>query len=299
MTEAHVPVDSLAAYAAGDLDATAALEVEAHVLLCADCRADAEAIQRATGDLTALPPVTMPPDVAARIDAALAGEAAPAATPVVVPMKAPRKRPSFAGIAAVAAGVALLGAISVPLINGTGGNNAPTAQDQALREQAPATTRRLESGLNYTHDDLSATLLRAMRGVTAGGAAPAQPASGTPAASPAAGVASPLRTTADTAAEGTGGSQFSLRRLETAPALDKCVDALAASQTLAAAKVPLLVDYARYQGRAALVVVFPTESGGRIRPDRVDVWVVGARCGITPGDDDVLDFARFPRPEGL
>lgn len=298
MTEQqHVPVDRLAAYAAGDLDATAALEVETHVLLCADCRADVEAVQRATADLAALPTVTMPDDVAARVDAAVAAADALATGPVgdVLPLKPPRRRPSFAGIAAVAAGIALAGAISVPLVTGGGSGSdeagGPTAAG-SMDEGAAITTKRLETGFNYTHDTLRTVLATAVSrrdsalySLSSGAAED----NASPEAAP-----SP----APVAPDAVGGSAN--RRLMTVPGrLDACIASLAMAQTLPAAKVPLLVDFARFDGKPAVIVVFPTETRGRIQPDRVDVWVVGPRCGIEPGDDDALDFARFPRPEGL
>jgi hypothetical protein len=298
MTEQHVPVDRLAAYAAGDLDATAALDVEAHVLLCADCRAEVDAVNRATAALASLGPVTMPADVAARIEAALAEEAAAPSAPVgdVVPMLPKRRRPSFAGLAAVAAGLALVVAIGVPLVNRAGED--PTA---TLADGAPESveTRRFESGLNYTNDDIPNVLQLALKGTTAdrnsaysGGApAPAYEASARPSAQ---------ATAQDTTAVSGGNAPLSLKMLESdAARLAACVAALAESQPSSLGRTPLLLDFARYEGREALVVVFPTVLKGELRADRVDVWVVGARCGITPGDDDVYTFTRIPRPQGL
>jgi len=43
--------------------------------------------------------------------------------------------------------------------------------------------------------------------------------------------------------------------------------------------VPLIVDFATYEGRPAAVVVVPSPS-----PDRLDVFVVGPRCSSTDSD---------------
>lgn len=306
MTEQHVPVDHLAAYAAGDLDATAALEVEAHVLLCAQCRADAEAVTRATAALASLEPVTMPAEVAARVDAALAAADAPAG-PVgdVLPMVPKRRRPSFAGIAAVAAGLALFGAIGIPLLGGGNGGDSgsPTALD-AGREATG--TKRLESGLNYTHGNIGDTLVLALGGSrdeagvkralrSAAPQAVSPDAAGAPAEPTSSGVGF---TSGDTAAE-VSAKSGTLARFQADPGrLAACVAALADGLP-AVAQTPLLVDFALFENAPALVVVFPTVRGSEIRPDRIDVFVAGPRCGITPGDDDVLDFARFQRPSGL
>jgi anti-sigma factor RsiW len=309
MTEDHVPIERLAAYAAGDLDATAGVEVEAHVLLCADCRADVEALNRVSRDLAEVEPVTMPADVAARLDAALASADVPTG-PVgdVLPMVAPqRRRPSFAGIAAVAAGVALVAAVSVPVL--TGGKSAEDAGSGAPAALGPrresAETKRIESGLDYTADNLTSTLAVALTrpaaaldtaadGVTV--TAPVAP--GEVAASP--GRTSGLRSGSSPAPVTRTEATTTAFRLATDPGrLAACLNGLAASQTLAAAKKPILVDFATFEGKPAMVVVLPTEQRGQLRSDRVDVWVVGARCGVTAGDEDVLTFARIPPPPGL
>jgi anti-sigma factor RsiW len=316
MTEQHVPVERLAAYAAGDLDAAAALDVEAHVLLCADCRADVEAVQRAATALASVESVTMPADVAARIDAALAAETpvtpgvptAPAGN--VLPMVSKKRRPSFAGIAAVAAGVALLGAISVPLLTGGGDKGTPTAS--GARDATH--TRRLESGLTYAENGIDATLTRALRGVTAAplladsaGEAAGPSAMPTPAStgvSRTSGKGATSAPAAVVAGAGAPGAAFSLKTLQTdAGRLAACVTALAGTQETAEGKVPLLVDFARYRTTEgvteAVVVVFPTERKGVLRTDKVDVVVAGPRCGVTAGEDDLLQFARIDRPAGL
>lgn len=307
MTEQHVPVERLAAYAAGDLDASAAVEVEAHVVLCAGCRADVEAVRRATGALAELGPVTMPADVAARVDAAVARADRPTG-PVgdVLPMaSAKKRRPSFAGLAAVAAGVALIAGVGVPLVTGGGGGERganTTAAESAQDTGAGAGTRRLDSGLNYRPNALDTTLVRALRGASAVPNADAFGGAGT--APPEAEVSGPSAPAAPDAVRSSGRdlTQYatSLTALESdAGRLAACVTALAASQPRGLGTTPLVVDFARFNDRPALVVVFPTVSRGKVADDRVDVWVVGARCGVTAGDDDVLLFERLDRPAGL
>ena len=300
MTEQHVAVDQLAAYAAGDLDASAALEVEAHVLLCADCRADVAAVQRGAGDLAALEQVTMPADVAARVDAALAAErAAPAAAggPVgdVLPMARKKRGPSFAGLAAVAAGVALVAAISVPLVTG---RDEPSTTAGAALEQP---TRRLASQLEYTAGDPRTALQQALGGRTGTPAALSGGAEGFASEDSAAPAAAEDRSTDERSKASrdvalTLGSDIADLRNDPAR-LAACVAALAAG--VEPPPKPLVVDFAQFEGRPALIVVFPTVVKGQVRPDRVDFWAVGPRCGIAAGDDEVLHFARFGRPAGL
>jgi hypothetical protein len=307
MTEhGHVSIEDLAAYAAGDLDATASVAVEAHLLLCADCRADVEAVNAATGALAALPAVTMPDDVAARVDAALAAAAAaPAAAPhaTILPMR--RRRPTWAGIGAVAAGVALIGAVAVPLIRG-GGTTAPTAA-KSLEDSGTgarqAATRRLASNLNYSHDNLVATLNTALAGTTA---PPAFDAAATPPAASPVPSGAPSRNTSEGSAAGvpllpgttSARTAKALVALQTDPGrFAACVTALVGDLP-AEGRALLFVDFARFGGKSAVVLGFPNIYKGAVRENAIDVWVVGPGCGSTSGGD-VLDFARIDRPSTL
>jgi hypothetical protein len=286
----HVPIEDLAAYAAGDLDAAAAVTVEAHTVLCAECRADVEAVKAATTALNAVPSEPMPDAVAARLDAALATERAPSREPAgtVLPM-VKRRRPSWAGVAAVAAGVALVGGLTVPFLTaGRDNDGSPAAtsarqQDSALLPESTG-TRRLESGLDYTSESLAATLDRALAGVKS----PRAAAGGGPVSAP-----SPSGTAFSAPREA---SAVRLTALRTQPAhLAACLDAVTAEQP-PEGRTPFVVDFATFKGRDALVLVFPAfDKAGKLRANQVDVWVVGPGCGVEPGGD-VLDFARIPRP---
>jgi hypothetical protein len=298
----HVPVEDLAAYAAGDLDAAAGLAVEAHLVLCADCRSDVDAVTNATAALATVERPAMPADVATRIDTVLAAERDLAAVGTVLPMAPKRRRPSFAGIAAVAAGVALLAAISIPFVRDSGSPGKST--DAANAPARAAATRRLASGLDYKRGTLGATLHNALAGITpkedsgavgyAGGFL--APTSAVP--SPNKAATAPVPVTAPLARD-----EVALSSLQSDPGkLAACISALAAGladDAPAAARVPVVVDFATFAGNPAVVVAFPTVSSGAIRDDRLDVFVAGPRCGITPGDDDFLDFERIVRPADL
>lgn len=283
----HIPVDDLAAYAASDLDATTAVAVEAHLVLCAQCRSDVEAITAATAALTGVDRPVMPTDVAARIDAALAAErVAPGAD--IVPLAPRRRRPSLAGIAAVAAAVALVAAIGVPFVTRGSSHKANTTAAPAKA----VVTRRLSSNLDYTHTTLAATLRRALTGTSADNYA----------AGAGSGPQAPVPTV--TPQERSGAATWTSGKftadqttdLYTNPArLAACLTSLATGLP-AQAQTPVVVDFARFAGKPAVVVGFETVSEGQVRTDKLDVFVVGPRCGVTPGDDDVLDFARIPRP---
>lgn len=68
-------LDTLADLHAGVLDATTASALRQHVASCSDCTAVMAALDATVSSLGSMPEVTIPSDVAARIDAALAAEA--------------------------------------------------------------------------------------------------------------------------------------------------------------------------------------------------------------------------------
>ena len=285
----HVPIEDLAAFAAGDLDAAASVTVEAHVLLCAECRSDVEAVKAATAALSDVPSPVMPAGVAARLDAALAAERAPSSgsAGTVLPMK--RRRPSFAGLSAVAAVVALAAAITIPLVTDgdTGKDSAsPASMPEAARGPGSG-TRRLASGLDYSRDTLAITLDRALAGVT--GERAAQDSAGQPL-----GAAAPQATNTPT----TTSQLFTSKKwaLSSDPGrLAACITELVSDQP-PVARVPLVVDFGTFLGKPATVLVFPSyTSAGEARANRVDVYIVGNGCGAEPGGD-VQDFQRILTP---
>jgi anti-sigma factor RsiW len=289
MTDEHVPIEDLAAYAAGDLDAAAAVAVEAHVLLCEDCRADVEGLKITATALAAVPRVTMPADVARRVDESYAGDRrAPLGD--VVPMAPRRRRPSLSAIAAVAAGLFLVGAVGVSLRP----HHDKKADTSAVGPEAAPVTRRLSSGLAYSPDALGPTLNRALSSTVQQTDSKAGGVSAPPAAPSATAVY--LGEQRDTALAP------ALRPLETdAGRLAACIAELREGYPEAARAV-LLVDYGTFAGPAgtapAMVIAFPALTKGAIDPAKVDVYVAGAGCGVKAGGD-FLYFRRIARPSGL
>lgn len=68
-------IDTLSDLQAGVLDATTAHELRQHVASCADCTELLAALDATVASLAAMPEVQIPPDVARRIDQAIAAEA--------------------------------------------------------------------------------------------------------------------------------------------------------------------------------------------------------------------------------
>ncbi len=154
LAPAHPTVDELADLAVGELPADAAAAAEEHLAGCLACRTELAELRAEldliSGDLAALPPVTMPVTVAARLDRVLGGETS-TVTPFLRP--APLKAGATAtyvkqtGVirlmlaAAVAAAVVGFGGY---VLSATAGLNEPSAispaqvHPEALGEQAKA-----------------------------------------------------------------------------------------------------------------------------------------------------------------
>jgi len=86
------------------------------------------------------------------------------------------------------------------------------------------------------------------------------------------------------APEYVGAVDPALQRLKNTPALADCLRAVEAQHQRGAARVDL-VDYATFEGSAALVIVFTDVSGQRM------VWVSGPNCGVA-GDANTLHSTR-------
>ncbi|MGB8652833.1 MAG: hypothetical protein WCD35_19465, partial [Mycobacteriales bacterium] len=118
--------------------------------------------------------------------------------------------------------------------------------------------------------------LPALLGAPAGTAAPAPLAAG----------ATSQRSVAGATPYGGVRTPDPLARLRATPALASC---LAALTDPGDSSLPLALDYAAFEGKPALVVVLSTG-----KPDKVDVFVVGAGCAQP--DAQLLFFTRLTRP---
>jgi hypothetical protein len=250
-------LDRLADYTAGLLDAREHDRVSALIatdpawrdahtaLLAAQPRLDAA--------LAGLAEDPLPVDVAVQLDAALVREGRPADTGT--PRKAPSRwrrvvlstaaaaavvAAAFGGIAVLSNGGALPGARS-----NSGGGGAGLAASPAEGFAQSGGTTVLHSGTDYTPQNL-ATALGNARADTA-----TNPKDAMPRAPAAAGV------------------DGALARLEDPQALQGCLAAIVAAH----GGTPSVIDYARFDGRPALIVILATG-------DRHRIVVTGPACGI-------------------
>jgi len=302
----HLSADNLADLQEGLLDADGEAAGRRHLEACAACRADLAALTDLPGLLAAAGDAGPVPElVAARLDRALAGAAAEdaadptaaTATRTVTPL-APDRGPVRGMRLLQAAAVVVLvlgaGALGVAALNhgSSNGDSASTAGSAAdsgagggaSREEPSAAT---VAPITASGRDWTATALRTdAAGLLTGtlgqayalydrqAATGAQLDGATPDPS-----ASPPAAQRDLA-NAAGGAD----RLADPTALRACVANITDSD---ASLQPVAVDLARWQGKPAAVLVFPTTDD----PASLDVYVVAPDCptGL------FLHFERVPR----
>jgi len=273
--DAHLSLDALA-----DLDEGLSDDAEqaqsAHVESCPTCQRRRARLRATRALLSTLPPEPMPQEVGDRIDAALATVPPLASViPTLPRTRRWRTKPTLAGLSAAAAVAALVAALVIGVTHNGGNKNSTTGTSAAgagseqnkVRTVVPTT-----SGRNYNKGNIVSAVEQqlALRSDSASGAG-AGPAESTP--SPAAPKASTVAPAFPPA----------LARLRNNPrAFVSCLLALTENTVVR----PLLVDYARWKNKPAVVFVLPG-----LRLGHEDIWVVGAGCG--PNDAQVLFYNSF------
>ncbi len=249
----HLDLDGLADVLAGE----GADTEMSHLAGCPRCSAalvDLEAAQAPVrAALAALPTPEVPADLAARLDAALL-RAHERSDVVRLPQRVVRRHRVFA-VAAGAVVMLGLGGLAASLSRSADTTATTSAGSRAGPEAAAVPVVPTSStGTDYAPPDALAGALPAL-----------------------------LRGSGPRAVPATGDA---LVRLHDPAELAGCLLALAGPTSGGA---PLALDYARYAGAPALVVVLPAAAAGK-----VDVFVVGAGCRA--GADQTLLFTRLAKP---
>lgn len=319
----HLSLDALADALVAEAEDADALE---HLAGCDGCAARLaelrEAVPLVTAALSGLPAVPVSTDVAGRLeravdDARASGDPAELRPDELVPdelapittLPAPRARrgpprwlSAAAGLAVVLAGVGVALSVAQPdqVSDQTAAADSFVADRDLLRN---------ETGNDYAgRDDLAAALpgllgqpqAEALTApAPAGAPAPVPPMTLAPGDDGGAGagsavdgggtgaVAGGTGGAADLQAEARQGGPDPLARLRDDPGLTECLRALLPPEDPSVK--PLAIDYARYRGTPAMVVVLPSAA-----PDRLDVFVVGSGCSAA--DDSTLFYASVPAP---
>lgn len=328
---APVDWDLLADHLGGALDGTPEATRVAHLIATDACWTEAAeelstALDAVAADLAALPPSTIPGDVAARLDAALTGAVRPdagatrrpgvgatpegsaarpdrrggtpsSARPPTHPPARPggpgrrtRRKLRWGAGAVVAAGLVAFAAVGLSsLPAGVVGGDDSADTGAAAPENAPAEAPLVggdsadgpptsASGLDYERS----TLARAAHG---NDAQPAAPGTGPDsAAERELGGEENDRATDDYSSAAK--VPAALDRLTDEAALESCLSAVRHARGDPAAVVEV-VDFARFEGAPALVIVFT--DGDTVRR----AWVAGPDCGTPTGGADHLYDAEL------
>ena len=282
----HLDLNGLAELEEGLTEPQAAAAARAHVEVCDDCRERLSTLRTTRALLSALPAEPMPPQVAARIDAALAGAGAPATT--VVPLsgrKGPWQSPALAGGVAAAAVVLLVAAIVAgTLIHRSKNNNdlhtSSPGNSLELGGKSATATKQWATGINYTPATIASLVPKLVtqtpptslsNGAVTGGQSGA--AQATPSPGSAAGT--------------TAVPSYTQDQLRASPqAVQACGQILAGGVPT----TPVAVDFARFEGKPAVIFVLPAVGHATTK---LDVWVVRSNCSSANFD---LPLFRVDRP---
>ncbi|MFD5320660.1 hypothetical protein [Streptomyces sp. NPDC127098] len=255
---------------------------------CAEIHADLLALRE---ELRALPAPSIPDDVAARIDAALAAEAAAVSReteepepaereteqPTATPLPVPRPRWPRMALAAVGAIVAVgLGALlTQPFISQSTQQDGAASAEEADEDAAALATEPLEDQVRELlaeTEDAPGTL-STMEG-TEGGLADPSPESASGAEEP---------------SEGAEDESGAVTPQEAEPVTDvpSCVEDAIGRQ-----EAPLAAEEEDYGGVDAYLVVFRHTAD----PERVDAYVVDADCvsATPPASGEILVQQSYP-----
>lgn len=302
----HVDADALAEAEAGWADRATSRRVAEHLARCEACRSRAGALREVTATLRQLPHPTMPEEVSRRIDAALAAtsDAGPTGSPTVVPLdpgRRARRTVRIASLAAVAAGVALVGALIASHVVGGGttsgengsaaaqaGGSAAGAGGSGLSAADVRALRAVETVQlpGYTSHDLASRVADSLSGT-----ASADRATNKSQPPQALSLGGSHRTSQPDRFQAIRRSPAvaALAPLRSPTRMFSCIRQLTASP---ATTVPLSVQFTTYAGKPAVVVVVPNPYQNSERT----AFVAGPRCGAPDAvSADLITYVALPR----
>lgn len=261
MNTAHLEYEILAELAEGLLDDEPAAAATAHLESCAECRDRSAELAEVSRLLAEVPVPPMPAELAGRIDAAIAAEAA--ATSSVPSLEARRGRRHLRILSAAAAAIVVAGGGT--MVARTVMNSSITSEASKAQSAAPA----------QQQDDRSAA---------GTGAEVASPNSAPEVRSGATGDQYAIAGSGTDYRERTLGAQVAAELRsgghKVSPPAESSVQRLTACvRRIAPNRQPLLVDVAGYEGRPATIIALPSDAAGRM-----DIWVVGPACSATTSD---------------
>jgi hypothetical protein len=279
----HLDLDVLADIEEGLVPGVRAGDAERHLEHCAECQRRLARLRTTRALLTTLPAEPMPPAVVARVNDAVA--AAAHTSPTIVPMtrrSTSWNTPAIAGVAAAVAVLVLVGAVVIGNVAGHH-RSSPSAGSAGgtspRRPAAPAAdVKEWATGTNYTPANLAAKVPALVTG-TPPSTLSKSFAAGATAASPSAASSAGTPTTSAEA--------YTLEQLRASrDAIIGCGRILGGGVPT----VPIAVDFARFNGRQAVVFVLPAVDHAATQ---LDVWVLPGTCSTSTIP---LFIRRVPRP---
>lgn len=283
----HVELEELASLGEGLLEPVRAEAITRHLAGCTRCTGAQARLHQVAAQLRALPPEQMPAPVRQRLEAALA--AAPVDQLAAVRSRRRWRSPTLAGIAA---GVAVAGLAAAVVTGGFGsgsshsGSSSDTTAGVTRPSVLPATYPITSTGRAYSTRNLArlaTSLVPASADATGAGAAGAATSGGGSAtggvrrgtaAAPLASPPSPSPAPIDPAL---------VRLYGSAAARASCIAGLTAGGP---PEVPLAVDFGRFNGTPAMIVLLPG-----LKPGGVDAWAVRPTC--SRADVGLLDYTQL------
>ncbi len=274
----HPGTEELADHLVGELPTDRVRALESHLSDCPSCRARLSRARALPALLRGAPAPPMPDDVARRLHAVVADEAAravghPPTAPPPVPLHAGAGRRPRARLLLAAAAVVLVGAAGTTAVHwpglggagrtGTASESSGSSGSAQLASKPAAAAQITASGRNYGPDSVvpaARALVEGSPPASAGPPATSQPMAARPQPRAASGPAA-VRSFAD---------------------VPGCLTALGL-----AGRAGVAVDVARWQGAPAMLVVAPDGSA------RLSLWVVEPRC--TTGSPATLVHRTIPR----
>lgn len=292
----HVSPEQLAEFRPGDLSQRRNARIRAHLAKCARCSALSEDLAGVSALLASVPPPSIPDHLAARIQTALATEAAkrvtePADHHEAAPAgrrRAPRARRTVVlrGLAATAAAV-VVGAGTYAIVQNGGGSSssstpsgtvsAPAAAPAAGEPAHAAPSRPGQAlfgpTLRYTRAGHQASVTPVATGTNySAGKLNSQVSAEVSKYGTGSATAGPNAMSPEQAQSSAAQGQRSFGNLRVS-ALQGCVNRIAAGELV------LLVDVARYRNAPATIIVTERAQAG---PEQI--WVVGPGCSASRSD---------------
>lgn len=299
----HASADELASLEAGDLRPRKAARIESHAAGCDRCSQLRRHLATVPGILASANYPPLPEKVAVGIEAAFRVEATQRLSAMPATEAGRRELPgshrrrgagrgwylprlsvtatrlvAAAGALAVVAG----GGYAIASHAGTGTTSSPSAGSAAAPAQvqqmsagpdvtygrpgATHTIHSVQSSANFVPASLSTQATNAVHAAQARGASAAEPSLSAPGVSRA-------QTTASAASAASAGPRSGV-----ASRLAGCIDLIAPGRTV------LLVDLARFEGKAATIIVIAA-----LGASPAQAWVVGSSCSAS--DKDIIAHA--------